>query len=238
MKLNPLLYVPALFISAPALANAATLVVANQDYNLRTFFITNGANQDFTFDGGGGNTITLKVIGVNAAGEPFSDLDRTDPQTGGHIGVGSAGGDLPHFDSSEDVTFTVSYVSHTGAVDASSLAFRFDKIGFRALGASGNVAWTVNNGTPITVAVVNNTDVYRSLDTTFTTIGTSGTYSGVFENQLSSQQGQLSALPTSVLAGDGTRGLQFSVQFNTIPEPSVALLGGFGALALLRRRRS
>lgn len=230
----------ALFVAGNAgSADAATVTVANQNFNLRDFVVTNPAapSRDFTFDGGGGNTVTVRLSATTQSGEAFSDLDRVGAQTGGHIGVGS-GGDGNHVDSGEDVTFSLIYVSSTGAVDPTTLAFRFDSIGFRQLGSgTGGIRWTANGGTPVAITSLTG-DAYRILDTTFTTIGMGGTYTGVFENLDSGGLGQLSALPTSPSAGDGTQGLQFSVRFDTVPEPSTALLGMIGMCGLLRRRRS
>lgn len=228
---KPIMKIPhiALSLIAAATTSQAAVVIVNQ--NIHTFLTTpnntSGLTRDVVFDDGSGNGVTLRFTVTTQSGEVFASRDANT-----HVGVG-AGTDGNHMDTSEDVSFAVNYLSHTGTVDLSSIAFRFDSIGFRTLNFNGNtstIKWTVNSGLVSSTALGSvNTDLNRPLDTVFTTIGAApGLYTGVFENVTSQGVGQLSAVP----AGGG---LQFSVQF--VPEPSSALLGGLGLLALLRRRR-
>jgi hypothetical protein len=221
-----------LLVSALAAAIApmsqAALVSVNQ--NIHTFLTSpnnsSGLTRDVLFNDGAGNTVTLRFTVTTASGESFKSLDGAS-----RVGVGTSG-DGNIFDNTEDVAFAVKYFSHTGTVDLSSIAFRFDSIGFRKITNSltYNLYWTVNGGSTLTQASRANENDY-ALDTSFTTIGSgAGNYSGVFENQSNgvNDAGQLSK-------NTPTTGLRFSVQF--VPEPSSALLGSLGVLALLRRRR-
>lgn len=222
----------AALLSLPLVSNAATVTVES---NITTFLAgASGLTKDVTFSDGLIGSVTLRFTITTLSGESFTDL-------GSRVAVGPANAtdDTNHFDQGEDVTFDVMYLSSTGAVDLPSISFRFDQIGFRGGGSlDDTITWKVNGSTVTSFAaggaVAGATELYRTLDSSFTTIGAnpdlySGTISttrtGFFPYNGTSQFSNL-AVET---------GLQFSV--NYVPEPSSTVLFGLGALAVLRRRR-
>lgn len=232
--MNPKIYLP-LFLAACTTSQAATMAVTQ---NIVTFLTspssTSGLTRDVLFDDGTGNTVTLRFVVTTQSGEAFNSR-----QNNTLVGVGS-GNDGKEFDSTEDVTFAVNYLSHTGNIDLNSIAFQFEAIGFQnnEKKNASDVRWTssgITGGKTITTA--NKSNAYVSLDTGFTTIGSSGSYTGTFENLSSVNVGQLSR----VAAGGG---LKFQMEYQVItpnvviavPEPSGMLLGGVGALTFLLRR--
>lgn len=217
-------------VLAAAIAPMSQAAVVTVNQNIHTFLTSpnniSGLTRDVLFNDGAGNTVTLRFTVTTASGEAFKSLDG-----GVRVGVGNGSPDWNVIDITEDVAFAVKYFSHTGTVDLNSIAFRFDSIGFRNFNnVAHNLNWAVNGGSTLT-RVAPKGEFDYALDASFTTIGAgAGNYSGVFENQNSSTTlaGQLSK-------NTPTTGLKFSVQF--VPEPSSALLGSLGVLALLRRRR-
>jgi hypothetical protein len=216
----------ALFVGlASSLTANAVIVTATQ--NINTFLTspaTSGHTENVVFDDGAGDSVTLQFTISDATNANFTNLD-----SGVHVGVTGGAQGNNHVDPTEDVTFSVAYLSGTGAVDPNSIGFRFDSIGFRSF-AQSNLTWQVNGGSLLTIPTPSAaTEKFYTLDTAFTTIGTgAGNYSGVFHN--SYQYGQFTTNDTG--AGITGKGLQFSVNFAVVPEPSalLALIGGTGVL--------
>lgn len=221
----------AIFLGLTLISRAATVMVESDI----TLFLSgaSGITRDVTFTDGVIGSVTLRFTMTTLSTEGFTSL-------GSRVGIGPGGSndDTNHFDQGEDLNFDVKYQSATGAVDTSSIAFRFDQIGFRGGGETNStVSWAVNGNLVTSFAagglVPGGTELYRPLDSVFTTIGfIPGEYSG-----------KISTTRTGVFPFDGTAqfssemggGLQFSVSY--VPEPSSAMLVGMGFFFLSRRRR-
>lgn len=218
-------------------SNAATVTVENDI----TSFLSGPfglLTRDVTFTDVLIGSVTLRFTITTLTSEGFTAL-------GDRVGVGPGGpnDDSNHFDSGEDVTFDVAYLSSTGDLDLSSIAFRFDQIGLRGGGSTQEetVTWKVNGDIVTSFAsggaVPGATESYRALDSVFTTIGsTPGLYSATISTL---RTGTAPFNGTSqfsrLTGGTNTGGIQFSADF--VPEPSSAMLAVIGILAVLRRRR-
>lgn len=221
-------------IAAAATSHAATTVTDLNHENIVAFLSPGGAgtntasprSQNFIFTDGV-NSVTLSLSATTQSGDAFRDLDP------GSVHVGVVGGtSQAHWESTENITFTVGYVSSTANVDTSTIAFQFNSIGIRNfIDFSTTDSFTWNGGSNINFIGASSSTTDYELDTGFTTIGTTvGVYSRVLHNN--DNFGQLSN--DSASPSDG---LNISARFDVVPEPSAALLGGLGLLALLRRRR-
>lgn len=231
-------------IAAIPAANAATVLT---NYNLNTFLTTgagkDGGSKQFTVNDGSGNTVTINIAATLAGGKTFTSLFGVPNTPNDNIGVETpptlGDGERNHWTNSEDVTFTVSLISVSGNVDLSSIGFNFGSIGYRPITAGPTLSWAVNGGalaggTTTSIPTSGAADANYNLDTAGVFTSLSAPYTGVLHTSATGV-GQLSAVPSA--ASGGGSGMNFSVNFGVIPEPSAALLGGLGLLALLRRRR-
>jgi hypothetical protein len=95
--------------------------------------------------------------------------------------------------------------------------------------------WVLNNtGSPLNYNAPDSVSTMLANDTADLWLGTTKVWDGV-SVQTASQS--ITDLKFSFSAGTATIGID-NIVITAIPEPTAALLGGLGLLALLRRRRS
>lgn len=150
-----------------------------------------------------------------------------------------------------------------GDIAAASLGVSFDGVGSQPAGVTNT--WTIFGftGGPVDQSTMTYTNSFSGIDlgTTYGTFQTTGLYvadSWFNINVTSALQAYAAGTISGIVIGNVTEsplftgaenalnfntsedaaGVRPGLQVTTIPEPSAALLGAFGALALLRRRRA
>jgi hypothetical protein len=166
-------------------------------------------------DGGGGRTV---------AGNPFGYGGQATPQAGTGQAQFSSGYDTGNAYSST-LTDTVGHTFNVG----DKVAMNFFTAG--RVGGTGSITLDVSLVGAATLAFASytptwNNNAWVEHTTSYVTITTAGTYNVRFA--------------TAGGAGDDKTTYLDSVSYkvDAIPEPSATLLGGFGILCLLRRRRA
>ncbi len=101
---------------------------------------------------------------------------------------------------------------------------------------SGNARWGGNNTGAFTFG--GTTKTYAEAIANNSMPLTEGTTYVRFDNLVPDGDGNITGTFGALASGQEGLPTLAGLQFEVIPEPSVALLGGFGLLALLRRRRS
>lgn len=215
---------------ALTMSTPASAVIVSLNENIVTHLSTNGGVNQYTFTDASGS-VTLQID----SSSPGSYVDG-DAGTRVWSTASGGGGDDPFaFGQAEPLSFIVTFVSATGNVDPNSVAFRLDSVGIRPFAADtfhryvSDVTDTGVVNTPGDNGAGTETDV--TMDTSFFTIGDSGTYTGTLswpDNNSSRPFRQLS----TVTATDG-----FNISVSFIPEPASLSLIGLGGLMTLRRRR-
>lgn len=172
--------------TALAVVSPANAVTVPTHYNLNSFLTTgagkDGGRRNFTVNDGNGSTISITA--TLASGQTFTSLFGVPGGPNDHIGVNTAavgGGGQNHWSNTEDVTFTVSYVSFSPNVTVSSIGFIFGSIGYRTIDAGPTLSWKVNGGTPARIPTSGGADANYNLDGAGVFTSLSSLYTGVLE---------------------------------------------------------
>lgn len=232
MNKRPLICTAVALLGSASLASAATTLI-NLDIN-------NSGGTTFTGVGalGGGtwNGITPTITGIAATALKWSDNTNSTitfsmtPVGGNMNGVFNAntGGDLLrdfaglHTNSAGSVTLTLSGFTANQSL-ASIVLYGMNGDG-GSVNPNQNASFTIGATTKTTNAV------------TPTSVLTEGVNYVKFDNIQADGTGKLVITWSNPTGGSGWSSFN-GLQLQAVPEPSAALLGGLGVLALLRRRR-
>lgn len=190
--------------------------------------VGSGDSQNFTksFNSGGSDVGQSFTTSTNVGGYSMTSLSFK--SNVGQTGI-------------VDATFSVRIIKITDTGNPSSYTTVATDAGHTFSGSfSANdwFTWTLN--TPVTL----DAETLYGVDIRVTSTGTGTTFSAPMKaGSAGYADGRFfdpgwGALPSATINHASTEDMMFHVNLAAIPEPSAALLGGLGMLALLRRRRS
>ncbi len=217
------------------IAAIGSTITASHAATLTSGYTIGSGSQLLVANGGVGTTLFSDTAALGGANNPsgtgstsFSVLQPGTWSVGATVNITGVAMALRNTTQTGTFTFDIRQgAGGTGTAGVGGLSSIATRTASYSAGATGT--YYVNFDTPVTfVADANSTSIVISWSSTAVID---------WKSEATTGGGRLNRVNTSNGNNFGTESVRFSVAGSVIPEPSATLLGIFGCLGLLRRRR-